>query len=376
MTWRSVDAHAVRDAARSLASINDAIIQTTQDLMREHEDVLQHWNDPRSVEFSAYIAELYQAMRGPSQRLSEHILRLTALANSVDTYLNTEIASQALSDHSHRTPSLATPAPPQALESVGETIELIDVVRWFGVGYVNATVELLAKILDAQGVAVGVTVATQWMTNIVQIFVDEQDGAVDAEQRRVTPAETLADARFLLEQIVSVASVPNIGSLIDTYIANGGADSHHARSGTHFQMRVLQAFVENNAVTIEAVEYPRYTPATGQTGDVDIVTIESGKRVANELKAHDWTLDSVKKGSWIEADFAQLIKNITAFEPGQDRPMFDVVRLILPSDVPESLKRRIAEKIATTRNDYVGRVVECVLYNVQTRTFERLRNNL
>ncbi len=372
MTWRSVDAHAVRDAARSLASINDAIIQTTQDLMREHEDVHQHWNDPRSVEFSAYIAELYQALRGPSQRLSEHISRLTALANSVDTYLNTEIASQGLSDHSHRTPSWATPAPPQALESVGETIELIDVVRWFGVGYVNAIVELLAKILDAQGVAVGVTVATQWMTNIVQIFVDEQDGAVDAEQRRVTPAETLADARFLLEQIVSVASVPNIGSLIDTYIANGGPDSHHARSGTHFQIRVLQAFAENSNVTIEAVEYPRYTPATGQTGDVDIVTIESGKRVANELKAHDWTLDSVKKGSWIDADGAQLCKNILATEPGQSTQMFDVVRLVLPSGAPDALKRRIAAKLASLRVLHSGRSIECWFYDPNTRTFEAL----
>jgi hypothetical protein len=84
------------------------------------------------------------------------------------------------------------------------------------------------------------------------------------------------------------------------------------------------------------------------------VTIENGKRIANELKAHDWSYESVVKGTWISPDFAQLRKNAESYEPGSATSMFDAVRLVLPAGAPAHIHQLLNKNMAVLQMEYPG----------------------
>lgn len=366
MSWRRVESTAIRQAARRLEAIVVSVSETTQLLKRDHEDLRERWNDPACEEFSRAIGALQESLRAPCHGLTETVMRLDALAKSIESYVNAGSGQRSSQHQEQIAVSTEQPAIPHTLEPVGETLEIADLLRWIGPEDVARIVTSLASVVDASGRSVGASVATAWATEIAQIIFDDQENAINAAGQPIPPSETISDIRSFFDLLQSVAHVPNIAALIDTYIANGGPLSDAARQGTYFQLRVLKMFATRPGTLIESVEFPRYTPQTGRTGDVDIVTIENGYRVANELKAHDWTLSSVARGAWIGDDLAQIQKNLDAHEPGISDHMFHRVRLVLPAGAPVSLQQLLAKKMEKLRVESPSVAVEYAFFDPAT----------
>lgn len=180
MNNRIVDGRALRHAASEIETIVMHITHAVQLLECDHQSMTADWRDKKSEEFSQTMMDLKSEFVRPCQRMDEASIKLRSIAALIDAYLQPDAC--VVTGPAVRTvsPGGDTPVAQMNLTTKDETVALGDLFDWFGEAYCTAAIASLAAVVDANGDAVGQAIATQWLTNIVEIFVEEQADAVSA----------------------------------------------------------------------------------------------------------------------------------------------------------------------------------------------------
>jgi hypothetical protein len=232
-------------------------------------------------------------------------------------------------------------------------VNISDVYAIIGTSTTDMYIEYLSHIAESRDIAL------QWMMNMTDAFLSDTQYMTDEYGISLTESEKIAYVQDSIHTFMSLHDVPNIQAIYDTYTTNN--ISEQSRLGSEFQVRWLYQ-LKQHGVQIEAVEFPRYVPLRGTVGDVDVVTVESGKRFANELKAHDWSKVTNQTGQNLRKDFVQMKRNLDSYEPNQTMPMFDGVRLVYPAtqSLPKGAQRTINRQLSTMRAQYPDRSIEVI----------------
>ena len=196
------------------------------------------------------------------------------------------------------------------------------------------------------------SIATSMFNTIHDVLTERYEDVYSDEGLHLSNDEQHKLVQGWLSVFARLAHVDNITSIINTY-TNPGDMFQYSQSGIEFQLSYLNELV-NRGIFVESVEYPRWVPhlpMKQRGGDVDIVIQSLGKRIAVELKSHDWSKQSNITGRSIQDDVNQLRRNLAAIEPDSGSRMFDGVRLLYPRGVPSNVRTKVDEALTQLKND-------------------------
>jgi hypothetical protein len=201
--------------------------------------------------------------------------------------------------------------------------------------------------------------ANNLFATIHEVLVERYEDAHNGEGHKLNTDEQHRLIQDGLSIFAKLSHLPNFATVINTYI-NPGDMFQYSQTGIEFQLSYLNKLVDQG-IRVEAVEVPRWVPSLPERqrgGDVDIVINSLGKRIAVELKSHDWNKTSNIQGDFIMNDIKQLRRNLDAIDPQSNEKMFAGVRLVYPRDIPLVAKSKINKALSQLRIEYNNQSIE------------------